>query len=170
MKTCIQFSALALLVMVILSRPCFGQVIVPEKGGESVRLEKQLFGLGFAAGPSTGLGVSLRHHLPSQFSYGIIGGIIKVDRDLSYDVGLEMQWDLSRDESARFFAVGGTSYFYSGTSDDNELKAPLRFGFGIGGEFNYLGVLNVSLEGLFTFFSDGTILPLPQVSAHYYFF
>lgn len=170
MKTCIQFLALVLLVMVILSRPCFGQVIVPEKGGESVRLEKQLFGLGFAAGPTTGLGVSFRHHLPSQISYGIIGGIIKVDRDLSYDVGFEMQWDLSRDESARFFAVGGTSYFYSGTSDDNELKGPLRFGFGIGGEFNYLGVLNVSLEGLFTFFSDGTILPLPQVSAHYYFF
>ncbi|MFQ5797674.1 MAG: hypothetical protein ACE5H0_03155 [Bacteroidota bacterium] len=164
-------SFLLMLISVFLVTPTgFAQVVVPEKAGTSVRLKKQVFGLGFAAGATTGLGISFRHHLPSRISYGIIGGIIKVDRDLSYDIGFEAQWDLSRNEAARFFAVGGTSFFYSGTSDENKLEGPLRFGLGIGGEFNYLGVLNVSLEGLFTFFSDGTILPLPQVSAHYYFF
>ena len=169
-KFCVRFSFLVLVAIAIFSPAGFGQVIIPDKEDSSVRLEEQIFGLGFAAGPTTGLGISFRHHLRSRFSYGIIGGIIKVDRDLSYDIGFEAQWDILRNESRRFFAVGGTSFFYSGTSDNNELEGPLRFGFGIGGEFSSSGVVNVTLEGLFTFFSDGTILPLPQISAHYYFF
>lgn len=158
------------MAIALASRVGFGQVVIPEKGGASVRLGKEIFGLGIAAGPASGLGISFRHHLQSQLSYGLIGGIIKIDRDVSYDFGFEAQWDLSRGESSRFFAVGGTSFFYSGSDDENELEGPWRLGLGIGGEFDYRGVLNLSVEGLFTYFSDGTILPLPQVSIHYYFF
>jgi len=158
-----------LLLAAIACPVCSGQVIVPERGGSSVRLEKQVFGLGFAAGPTTGLGISFRHHLPSRLSYGIIGGVIRVNRDFSYDVGFEAQWDLSRSQTARVFAVSGLSFFYSGTSDKNKLDGPLRYGIGIGGEFSQGGSVHVGVEGLFTYFSDGTILPLPQVNAHFYF-
>ncbi|MEE9289350.1 MAG: hypothetical protein V3U69_07180, partial [Bacteroidota bacterium] len=87
MKTRINFSLLMLVAIALASRVGFGQVVIPEKGGASVRLGKEIFGLGIAAGSASGLGISFRHHLQSQLSYGLIGGIIKIDRELSYDFG-----------------------------------------------------------------------------------
>ncbi len=145
------------------------QVVVPDQN-QPTKLGKTVYGLGFAAGFGTGLGVSFRHHLPSEFSYQVVGGIIKVDNKLQYDVGLEAQYDLVRGETTRFFTAGGLAYFYSGESGTNTLSAPLRIALGVGGEFSNVRLVHVTLEGMFTFFSDGTILPLPQISIHYYFF
>lgn len=161
--------ALLLLACLTAAAPAAAQVVMPDAEG-STKLGRTVYGLGFAGGPATGLGISFRHHLPSELSYQIVGGIIKVDRDLHYDIGCEVQFDLVRAETTRFFAAGGGSYFYSGKSDKNSLKGPFRMGIGIGGEFSHIQVLHVSVEGMFTYFSDGTILPLPQLSLHYYFF
>ena len=49
------------------------------------------------------------------------------------------------------------------------MTAPTRGGVGIGGEWVMSGGLHFLAEGMFTFFSDGTILPLPQVGIYYYF-
>ena len=158
-----------LAVWVLMPHQGKAQVVVPDQD-QPTKLGKTVYGLGFAAGAGTGLGVSFRHHLPTEFSYQIVGGIIKVDTKLQYDIGIEAQFDLVRGETTRFFAGGGFAYFYSGESGTNTLNGPFRVAIGVGGEFSTVRLVNFTLEGMFTYFNDGTVLPLPQVGIHYYFF
>ena len=144
------------------------QVILPEKGQEP-GLSTNVFGLGLWGGPATGLGLSFRHHLPSQLSYMVTGGIIKVDDRLSYDIGAEAQFDLVRNSTNRFFVAGGVGHYYSGRNG-NEMDAPTRVGVGIGGEFAVTPGIHTTVELMFTFFSNGNVLPLPQLGFHYYFY
>jgi hypothetical protein len=149
--------------------PGRAQVVVSERAaGTSMRTN--VFGLGVAGGPATGLGLSFRHHLPSQFSYQIIGGILKATDRLYYSVGTELQYDLARPPGMRFYAAGGLSYFYAGVGGNNDMKGPARAGLGIGIETGLPSGFNVSADFLFTYFTDGTVLPLPQLGLHYYFF
>jgi hypothetical protein len=144
------------------------QVVLPEKSPAGLR--ENVFGLGFFGGPATGLGLSFRHHLPSAFSYQITGGIIKANGRLRYDIGAEAQYDLARTASSRFFVAGGFGYYYAGASGTNEMEGPTRIGLGIAGEFATTAGLQTTVEVLFTYFSDGTVLPLPQLGFHYYFY
>ncbi len=145
------------------------QVILPEKG-QQAGLNESVFGLGLTAGPTTGIGLSFRHHLPSEWSYQIAGGIIKLDERTSYDIGFGVQYDLVRGSTNRFFVGSGFGYYYSGKSNGNEMKAPTRLGLGVGGEFAVTPGLHTSVELFFTYFSDGTVLPLPQLGLYYYFY
>lgn len=142
------------------------QVVAPPSAPTAFR--QNVFGLGFFGGASGGLGLSFRHHLPSPISYQITGGIIKVDGKLRSDIGAELQYDLTRGGGTRFYVAGGFAYFYSGNGS-NEMKSPTRGGVGLGGEWLMQGGLHFLAEGMFTFFSDGTILPLPQLGVYYYF-
>jgi hypothetical protein len=132
-------------------------------------LTKQVYGLGISAGWASGIGLSFRSHLPSNVSVQGIFGIIKTSDILSMSIGGELQYDLVRNNTTRFFVGSAVSYFYNGNSR-NDVSAPYRFGAGIGGEFYVQGGLHVTLEGMFTIFSDGRVIPLPQIAAHYYFF
>ena len=144
------------------------QVTVPgTEGGTTLR--HSVFGIGLAAGSSSGMGLSFRHHLPAAFSYQITGGVIKVDDKLHYDIGAELQYDFIRSSSTRVFAMTGLGYYHAGDKDNNELEGPARAGAGIGGEFRFLDSFHAIIEGVFTYFSDGTILPLPQAGIYYYF-
>jgi hypothetical protein len=148
--------------------PCFAQVNVSERA--DMRFERQVFGIGITAGPIEGAGLSLRHHLPAPFSYSVNAGIIKVDQNLHYAIGGDIQYDLARSTNGRYFVLLGIGYYYSGSTSTNEMKGPFRTGLGVGAEFAANGPLHVSLMGAFTFFSDGTILPLPQIGILYYFY
>jgi hypothetical protein len=128
-----------------------------------------IYGLGFSAGPASGVGISFRDHLPSKSSYQIIAGIIKLKSKVSASVGAEYQYDLVRGNTTRFFFGPSASYFYSG-ENQNTFDAPFRFGVGLGGEFDVQEALHISIEGVFTYFSDGSIVPLPQFAMHYYFY
>ena len=132
-------------------------------------LTKQVYGLGLSAGWASGVGLSFRSHLPSNVSLQGVFGIIKTSDKLSMSIGGEFQYDLVRNNTTRFFVGSAASYFYDG-KNRNEVSAPYRFGAGIGGEFYVQGALHVTLEGMFTIFSDGRVIPLPQIAAHYYFF
>ncbi len=145
------------------------QVIVPAPGQEP-GLRTNVFGLGLAAGASSGAGLSFRHHLPSVARYQITGGIIKVNDRLSYSLGAELQFDLARGPVSRFFVGGGAAYYYSGSSTHNDMEGPARIGIGIGGEYAGGSGLHVSGDLMFTYFSDGTVLPLPQIGIFYYFY
>jgi len=145
------------------------QAVLPEHD-RGTSLNSNVFGLGLFGGPATGLGLSFRHHLPSPFSYQVTGGIIKVDEKLSYDIGAEGQFDFVRSTTSRFFVGGGVSYFYSGRSGHNEMNGPGRVGLGVGGELAMTSGINTTIELMFTYFSDGTVLPLPQFGLHYYFY
>jgi len=155
------FSILAL-------KSAYGQVNVSTPN-QAKRLDKSVFGLGFAAGMLSGAGLSFRHHVPERFSYQITGGIIKVEDDLSYNIGFEPQFDLVNGQTTRFFALVGLGYYYSGKPSPNEVKGPFRLGAGIGIEWNVSGGFHITIAGAFLYSSDGNILPLPQCGAHYYF-
>jgi opacity protein-like surface antigen len=157
------------LLALVLSSVMHAQVVLPDRESDPA-MRRDVFGLGLAAGPATGIGLSFRHHLPSTFSYQLTGGIIKVDKKLSYSIGGEGQFDLVRSGGARFFAAGGIGYYYSGSSNENEMAGPGRVGLGIGGEFWANSGLHGCVELMFTYFTDGTVLPLPQFGIHYYFF
>ncbi len=165
--TLIRSLALILLALALLVQGR-AQVNVPNVGARVI--DRSVFGLGLSAGLASGFGLSFRHHLPGPVSYQVVGGIIKLDRRLHYDIGAELQADLVRNDAIRFFAGGAGGYFFSGEVGHNDLSAPGRIGLGVGGEWNNIPPFCLTGELLFTYFTDGIILPLPQVSAHYYFF
>lgn len=132
-------------------------------------LAKAAYGLGFSAGWTSGIGLSFRSHLPSKISAQGVFGIIKTSDKLSMSIGGEFQYDLVRNKTTRFFFGSAISYFYNGNGS-NEVAGPFRLGAGVGGEFQVQGAWHVTLEGMFTYFSDGRVIPLPQIAAHYYFF
>ena len=158
-----------LLFALALAVPAQGQVMLPDKGGERV-VRENIFGLGLGGGPATGVGLSFRHHLPGSWSYEFTGGIIKVDAKTSYAVGGEIQYDLVRTPMTRFFVAGGMGYYYGGRGRGNTLDGPIRVGVGVGGEVPMSSGFHVSGELLFTYFSDATVLPLPQIGVYYYFY
>ena len=164
-----RFTSSLMLLLVFGATLAQGQVVAPSKETDQP-LRQSLFGLGIFGGPAGGFGISFRHHLPSAFSYQVTGGIINVDDKLKYDIGVELQYDLVRGPSGRFFAAGAASYFFSGKGGVNEIEGPGRVGLGVGGELFIGAGFHASADLLFTYFSDSTVLPLPQVGIFYYFY
>jgi hypothetical protein len=144
------------------------QVVVSPQSSEIAN--RSVFGIGASAGVASGFGISFRHHLPGTFSYQVIGGIVKADRKMYYNLGAELQYDFVRAGSHRLFGDAASGYFHVGEEGHNDLTAPFRVALGIGNEWKTSDVFHVTGELLFTYFTDGTILPLPQMSFHYYFF
>lgn len=143
------------------------QVVMPSS--QDPGLSRNVFGLGFFAGASGGIGLSFRHHLPMKLSYQVTGGIIKTDGKLRSNIGFCAQYDLTRGDRNRFFVSGAFGYYYSGVNGNNEMNAPTRGALGIGGEWPMSSGLHMMGDVMFTFFSDGNVLPLPQVGFYYYF-
>ena len=144
------------------------QVSAPERSANQ-RFDRPVFGFGLSAGPVTGFGFSFRENLPAEIAFQLIGGIIKVDEKLHYNVGGEVQIDFPHGGEIRAFVAVGAGFFYSGTGGENDLNGPLRIGAGFGVERGMPGGISLTGEILLTYFSDGTILPLPQAGVHYYF-
>jgi hypothetical protein len=163
----IRSSILILIMSAVFSVSAYTQVLVGANQ-KADSFNRNVYGLGVSGGPASGIGISFRNHLPSKASYQIVGGIIKASGKISATIGAEFQYDLVRGSSTRLYFGPGVGYYYSG-ADKNTFKAPFRFGIGVGGEFNIKDALHASLEGMFIYHSDGTILPLPQIAFHYYF-
>lgn len=144
------------------------QVMVSNvKGGA---FEQDVHGLGFSGGPASGIGISYRYHTSGNTSLQCVLGLFKPKTaNTLYSFGAEYQQDLTRSNSARFFFAAASSYIYNGSTSNN-YSAPFRAGVGLGGEFLLQDAVHFTFEGLFTYFSDGTILPLPQLAFHYYFY
>ncbi len=158
----------ALFSMVCLVQPAGAQVSTTGLQKAS-SLGKTVYGLGFSGGWASGVGFSFRAHLPSKMSFQGVFGIVKTQSKLLMSAGAEYQYDLVRGDATRFFFVGSTGYFYSGDGS-NTVEGPFRLGAGIGGEFQIQGALHATIEGQFVYSSNGTVLPLPQLAVHYYFF
>ena len=162
-------SILAFVVVGLLAASVASAQVSTSGLSKATSLGKTVYGLGFSGGPASGIGLSFRAHMPSKISFQAVLGIIKTQSKLMMSAGAEFQYDLVRGDATRFYFVGTTGYFYSGDGS-NSVSGPFRLGAGIGGEFQVRDALHASLEGLFVYSSDGTILPLPQLSIHYYFF
>jgi len=159
-----------LTIITIFSILTFSEAQVTEPNQPQTKIGTSINGLGLSAGVASGFGLSFRHHFPGDFSYQIVAGVIKADRKVLYNIGCEVQYDFVRGETTRFFGSFALGYFFRGESGKNDLEGPFRIGLGVGGELMKLQPFCVSGELLFTYFTDGTILPLPQIGAHYYFF
>jgi hypothetical protein len=157
------------LALIVLCASSLRAQVEERSAGQAAGLRESVFGLGFSAGFASGIGLSFKHHLPGKLSWVANGGVIKSKDKLSYALGGELQFDLHRSPASRFFAVAAGGYYYSGNNDQNEMEAPGRLGIGIGGELPLASGLGLTAQLLFTYMSDGTILPLPQGSIHYYF-
>jgi hypothetical protein len=154
-------------LFILTAASAYSQVILPVNQTDVIN--PPIYGVGVSLGPASGFGLSFRHHLPGSFSYQIVGGIIKADRNTLGNLGGEMQFDFVRTLRTRFFGVAALGYFYKGEAE-NELSSPFRAGTGVGIEYQQFRSISIAGEILFTFFNDGDIVPLPQVSMHYYFF
>ncbi len=160
-------AAVTILMFVLIS-PTHAQVAVSNVKGDA--FGRSIYGLGFSGGPASGIGFSFRYHTEGKSSLQAIVGIFKPkNTDTFYSFGAEFQQDLTRSNSARFFFGAASSYNYNGAAG-NKYTAPFRLGAGLGGEFLLQDAVHFSFQGLFTYFSDGTILPLPQLAVHYYFY
>ncbi len=162
----------SLLTIILLLSLCMlsanAQVAVSNVKGDA--FGKSVYGLGFSGGPASGIGLSYRYHTEGKTSLqGVLGVFKPKNTDTFYSFGVELQQDLTRSNSARFFFGAATSYNYNG-SNGNNYAAPFRFGAGLGGEFLLQDAVHLTFQGLLTYFSDGTILPMPQLSIHYYFY
>ncbi len=155
-------------VLFFMLTPVQAQVAASNVKGDA--FGKGIHGLGFSGGTASGAGISYRYHTEGKSSLQAILGVFKPkNTDTFYSFGAEFQHDLTRSNSARFFFGSASSYVYNG-SGGNKYAAPFRFGVGLGGEFLLQDAVHLSFQGLFTYFSDGTILPLPQIAIHYYFY
>jgi hypothetical protein len=156
-----------LVLFLLAAQSSFTQVIEPRNQPDEV--VTSIYGVGISMGSASGFGLSFRHHLPGSFSYQIVGGVIKADKSTLGNIGGEMQIDFVRTPRTRFFGAAALGYFYKG-ENGNDLSSPFRAGAGVGLEYQQFRSIAIGGEILFTFFNDGDILPLPQVSIHYYFF
>ena len=144
------------------------QVTASTSKGEA--FNSGIYGLGFSGGTASGAGVSVRYHTTGKSSYQFVGGVFRPkSSDTFMSFGAEYQYDLIRSNSSRFFTELASSYLYNG-SGGNNYAAPWRAGLGLGGEFSIQEGVHLTFQALFTYFSDGTILPLPQLAFHYYFY
>ena len=91
-----------------------------------------------------------------------------------YDIGAEIQYDLTLSTN-RLYAVAGAGYYYYGTTNllginTNGLASPTRFGAGIGYEMPYSQTVGASFNLMITIFEpEGDIIPLPSLGVHVYF-
>jgi len=163
--------ARGLLVLVAFALMCPAAAAQVSSPGESgaVGFTRSAYGLGLFAGYASGIGLSFRHHLPGRFSYQLTGGIIKQKDRLWYTFGAEGQFDLSRMSAYRVYVAAGAAYYFEGPENHNEVEGPERIGLGVGGELSLGERFTLEADLLFTWFSDGTILPLPQAGIYYYF-
>lgn len=162
------FRKLGVLILFLVPCVLLSQVSVTGDN-RAENFDQSVYGLGFAGGSASGVGISFRDHFPSKVSLQLVFGILKDKVSTFVSTGAELQYDLVRGNSTRFYFGPAVGYFFNG-SDVNTFEAPTRAGIGLGGEFNICDALHVSVEGMFIFFSDGTIIPLPQASIHYYFY
>ncbi|HWF43056.1 MAG TPA: hypothetical protein VG537_00285 [Candidatus Kapabacteria bacterium] len=145
-----------------------------QAGTQSV-FQSNIFGVGLSASLCSGMGISFRQHFAGvPVGYQITGGIWKTHNLFMYDIGAEVQYDLSLSAN-RLYAVAGAGYYYYGNTDvnginTNGLSSPVRFGAGIGYEIPFNANIGVSLNLMVTVFEpDGDVLPLPSLGFHVYF-
>ena len=164
-----------------LSLPAIGQEDFQKQTSEFKDKEANIFetetvyGVGLYGGLLSGTGVGFRYHPAGRFGYQIVAGILSLGDATPFDVGVEAQFDFDARGLSRFYAYIGAGYYDNGETDDpntseaEKLEAPLRIGIGIAYEWPISSKMVFNISGAFTYFTDGTILPLPQAGIFYYF-
>jgi hypothetical protein len=154
------------------------------------------FGLGFAAGATSGIGLAYRHHFENGFGVGVAGIGWGDKNNVFADVGVTGTYTFARAWLVRFYALAGSMGFYNGSNvygcipekpgDPTcveETRWENRFvsstGAGIGMEFHFTEHIGLALELPISvwlsfdatgFRADETrVLPVPNGALTYYF-
>jgi hypothetical protein len=144
---------------------------------EDIFLTKDMWGVGLYGGLLSGIGLSGRYHPMGRFGLQLTAGAMKFG-ELAYSFGAEGQFDFDSKGRSRFYGYLGIGYYYfekkvkdaAGTeTKENKLAGPARLGLGVAYEWAVSPKLIFNLNAAFTYFTDGTILPLPQAGLIYYF-
>ncbi len=95
--------------------------------------------IGLYIGSVSGIGLSYRYHFPNPWLFQITGGLIYIEEDYAYSLGLEGQYELTKSNIARFYVMGAGGIYGSQTQSDGDTESTttLHFGFGIGGEIAF---------------------------------
>lgn len=155
---------------------------------EAKTLPVNVYGIGANISLATGAGFSFRHHLAnSPFSYMVTGYGWKSSDELSFDYGLELQYDFYLRENTRFYGLAGASYFYDWLKDDqssfdpsgnfipnrirhNKLAGPTRIGAGVGYEISLGSSVGMYLNITATSYQpEGSFNVYPFGGMHVYF-
>jgi hypothetical protein len=80
--------------------------------------------LGFLASTVSGVGLSYRYHTSTPWLFQITAGALSVSRDQIYDLGAEVQYELSHTLSARFFFILGAGIYGSPIAYYNQVFLP----------------------------------------------
>lgn len=141
------------------------------QAGTKINFTEPLFGVGLYGSATSGAGLSFRAHLANiPLSFQITGIAWKTGKTSFYDLGGEVQYDLSVTTTSRIYAVAGLGSYYYSQSDSNELDGPTRFGLGVGYETPLSNAMSVSAAIMVTVFGPKTsVLPLPSAGFHFYF-
>lgn len=145
-------------------------------------MQKARWGVGAQAGLMSGMGVGVRFHPQGRFQVQIAGGAISGGEGLAAAVGIEGQLDFDWRDRSRFYGFVGMGYYTNGEDEltiedgtwapgkeDPRLDSPFRAGVGLGYEWDISNTLIFSASVAFTYFSEGTFLPLPQIGVYYLF-
>jgi hypothetical protein len=180
-----------ILAVSISSGSAFGQTMVTAgQAGVQRVLADNYMGVGFSASFVSGMGLTLKDHLPySPIAIQITGMPFKDGNVGMYDIGGELQYDLFLGYT-RLYLVGAAGYYYysdgspnnnyqngyngnntnTNNSSGNELSSPYRLGFGLGYEIPYGRNVGMTLNLMFTaFMPSGDILPTPSIGFVGYF-
>jgi hypothetical protein len=189
-----RFGALLIPILAILlsSGQAFGQTTITagEAGVQRVFADNYM-GVGLGASFVSGVGLTLKDHLPySPIAIQITGMPFKDGNVGMYDIGGELQYDLFLGATRLYLVAGGGYYYYNdgsngdnsnryGTNSNNsntnnstanELNSPYRLGFGLGYEIPYGRSVGMTLNLMFTaFMPSGDILPTPSIGFVGYF-
>lgn len=152
--------------------------VIVQPTEEDIFLTQDMWGVGLYGGLLSGVGLSARYHPRGRVGLQLTAGAMKFG-DLAYAFGAEGQFDFDSKGRSRFYGYLGAGYYYverktknaaTGTEKtENKLDGPLRLGLGVAYEWAVSPKLIFNLNAAFTYFTDGTILPLPQAGLIYYF-
>lgn len=143
-------------------------------------------GVGVMLGAASGAGISYQEVLPTAWGYrGTL--LLWKFGDFSFvDLGVSGLRILSDDGSRRVYVVGSASWWRRGDEETEEIfdaggnlvaerevddvDDSFAVGVGAGVEVPYGERVALTLEGVFTYWTDsGDLLPLPQIGLHYRF-
>ena len=156
-------------------------------------------GIGFAAGATTGVGISYRRHLANKFGYQVTGILFGSSTSFFGSAGINVLRTLHKTKKTRFLAIAGVSTFYSADNQIDWEKCrvakptdyedpnfdpcagvdptwqhdlTVNLGIGIGMEFMVSENIGLALELPFVISvssEDFSVYPIPNASLIYYF-
>ena len=183
MTKCTTFTLLVFAILLASVAPLAAQIqeatavpiTTPQEERDLYKDRETLWAIGLHGGLLSGMGLGLRMNYSQRFGFQLVGGAMTWKDKFVYSVGFEGQFDFDTAKRSRLYALAAVGFYDNGEEEpkpgdeDKRLKGPLRAGLGVGYEWAVSDKMVLMANGAFTYFSNGSFLPLPQLGIFYYF-